>query len=139
MATEIKTSIIINALPDQVWKVLTNFDEYKNWNPFIKTVTGNVAVNNKIRVEFDAMTFKPKVLKYNTNQEFEWLGHLFFPGLFDGKHSFTLIDNEDGTTTLFQQEIFKGILVPLFKKKLLVETKLDFENMNKKLKEQVEK
>ncbi|WP_228479091.1 SRPBCC family protein [Flavobacterium soyangense] len=39
-------------------------------------------------LEAKGMTFKPKVLAFETNKEFRWLGHLLFPGLFDGEHKF---------------------------------------------------
>ncbi|MFM2360786.1 MAG: hypothetical protein RLY16_2779, partial [Bacteroidota bacterium] len=42
MAKEIKTTIEIHASPARVWEVLTNFDEYPNWNPFIKSLKGEV-------------------------------------------------------------------------------------------------
>ena len=138
MAAEIKTSIVINATPKKIWQVLTDFSAYPFWNPFIKSITGNVKMGEKIKVEFEKMTFKPKVLKYTKNQEFEWLGHLLFSGLFDGKHRFLLIDNGDGTTTFQHSESFKGILVPLFKKKLNTEFKPQFEEMNMALKVLVE-
>lgn len=80
------------------------------------------------------MTFEPKVLAYEPNKELRWPGHLLFAGLFDGEHKFKLIDNGNGTTTFQQNEIFKGILVPLFKKQLDTNTKSGFEEMNKKLK-----
>jgi hypothetical protein len=49
-----------------------------------------------------------------------------------------LIDNLDGTTTFIQSEKFGGILLPLFKKMLDVNTKEGFESMNKALKDRVE-
>ena len=88
MATEIKTSIIINANPEKIWTTLTNFENYSSWNPFIKSLSGEVSVGNKIKVEFEEMTFKPKVLVFTKNKEFKWVGHLLFPGVFDGKHHF---------------------------------------------------
>ena len=88
--------------------------------------------------EAKGMTFKPKILIFETNKELKWLGHLLFAGLFDGEHKFELIDNENGTTTFRQSEKFKGILVPLFKKQLDNNTKKGFEAMNKKLKELAE-
>lgn len=84
------------------------------------------------------MTFKPKVLAFEANQEFRWIGHLLIPGLFDGEHRFQLIDNGNGTTTFIQSEKFKGILVPLFKKMLDINTVNGFNEMNQKLKEIVE-
>lgn len=140
---EIKTDILINATPSKVWAILTNFDNYPNWNPFIKSITGQVAVGNKITAQIEPpnsskMTFTPKVLAFETNKEFRWLGHLLFAGLFDGEHKFELIDNQNGTTTFIQTESFKGILVPLFKKMLNTNTTNGFNLMNQKLKELAE-
>lgn len=144
MTTEIKTTIDINASSEQVWKVLTNFEKYSNWNPFIKSIRGKLAVGNRIIVrieppEANGMTFKPKVLVYETNKEIRWLGHLVFPGLFDGEHKLELIGNENGTTTFNQSEKFSGILVFLFQKMLDKNTKNGFVLMNQKLKELAEK
>lgn len=138
MKSTIETRIIINALPDKVWNVLTAFFEYPQWNPFIKAISGDVAVGNKIKVEFEQMTFKPKVLIFESNHKFVWLGHLLFKGIFDGKHSFELVDNGDGTTLLIQKEDFHGILIPLVGKKILPETQLKFQEMNEALKKRVE-
>ena len=143
MAKEIKTEILINATPVKVWSILTTFDNYPNWNPFIKSIKGDVKVGNEIIARLvppkaKGMTFKPKVLVFDANKEFRWIGHLLFPGLFDGEHKFELIDNGNGTTTFRQSEKFKGILVPLFKKMLDNNTINGFNEMNKKLKELAE-
>lgn len=144
MALEIKTAITINATPKKVWEIFTNFREYPNWNPFIKSLEGEVIVGKKIRVrikppEVKGMTFKPTVETFIENSKFSWIGHLLFPGLFDGTHKFELSDNGNGTTTFIQSEKFKGILVPFFKKQLNNNTKNGFIAMNEKLKELSEK
>lgn len=143
MAKEIKTEIVINATPSKVWSILTNFDNYPNWNPFIKSLRGEVKVGNKITARIEppgakGMTFKPTILTYETNKELSWLGHLFIAGLFDGQHKFELIDNRNGTTTFIQSEKFSGILLPLFKKMLDTNTINGFNAMNNKLKELAE-
>lgn len=143
MAKEIKTEILINATPEKVWSILTNFDNYPKWNPFIKSIKGDVKVGNKITARIEppeakGMTFKPKILAFKTNKELKWLGHLLFAGLFDGEHKFELIDNGNETTTFRQSEKFKGILVPLFKKMLDNNTINGFNEMNKKLKDLAE-
>ncbi len=143
MAKEIKTEILIHSTPEKIWSILTNFNNYPNWNPFIKSIKGEVKVGNKITVRIEppeskGMTFKPKVLTFEPNKELSWLGHLMFAGLFDGEHKFELIDNGKGITTFRQSEEFKGILVPLFKKQLDNNTKRGVEEMNKKLKELAE-
>ena len=143
MAKEIKTEILIYASPVKIWSILTNFDNYPSWNPFIKSIKGEVKVGNKITArieppEASGMTFKPKILTLETNKELSWLGHLLFAGLFDGEHKFELIDNGNKTTTFKQSEKFNGLLVPLFKKQLDTNTKNGFAAMNMKLKELAE-
>ncbi|MBP6516471.1 MAG: SRPBCC domain-containing protein [Chitinophagales bacterium] len=144
MAKEIKTEILIQASPEKVWQVLTDFDHYLQWNPFIKSIEGNVAVGNTIKARIEppgatGMTFKPVVLVYTEAKEFRWLGHLLIKGLFDGEHCFRLIDNEDGSTTFIQSEKFTGVLVPLFSKMLDTNTIEGFRQMNEKLKQEAEK
>lgn len=139
MAKELSTSIIINATPEKVWSILTDFPNYEKWNPFITSISGTPEVGNKIEAHLQppgakSMTFKPKVLVFEREKEFRWIGHLGFPGLFDGEHRFQLIDNGDGTTTFIQSERFRGILVPLFRKMLDVNTKNGFIAMNEQLK-----
>ena len=140
---ELKTEILINASPQKIWDILVDFNNYQEWNPFIKSITGNVVVGNKIKVrleppEASGMTFNPKVLVFEEYKELRWLGNLLFPGLFDGEYKFELVDNGNGTTTFKQSEKFSGILVPLFRKMLDINTANGFNLMNQKLKELAE-
>lgn len=139
MTKQIKTSITINASKEKIWKILTDFKNYPEWNSFIKSVSGDVKVGNQIRIKLQGMTFKPIVLTLNENTELKWLGQLWFKGLFDGEHKFYLIDNGNGTTKFEQNENFSGILVKLFSKSLDKDTKMGFEQMNKELKLRAEK
>lgn len=144
MKKELKTEIHIEATPEKVWEILTAFDRYPDWNPFIKSIQGEPRTGTKIRVQIappgaKGMTFKPLVLAFEQEKEFRWIGQLFFPGLFDGEHRFELIDNKNGTTTFIQAERFKGILVPLLKKMLDTSTLEGFRAMNQRLKEEAER
>jgi len=140
---EIKTEIIINSNPNKVWDVLTNFDKNSEWNPFIKSISGNKKVGEQIIVrmqppESKSMTFKPVISKFEKNKEFCWKGKLFFKGLFDGEHYFKLSDNKNGSTTFTHGENFGGILVGLLGK-TLKNTKVGFELMNDAIKKESEK
>lgn len=140
---QIQTEILIHARPEKVWEVFTDFEAYPEWNPFIISLTGEVAEGSKFKVrlqppESKGMAFQPRVIVHRPGREFKWLGHLLFPGLFDGAHCFQLCDNGNGTTTFIQSETFTGILVPLFKKMLEVNTRNGFIAMNEQLKARVE-
>ncbi len=41
---QIETEILINAKPDKVWQVLTDFESHSKWNPFIKSISGEKKV-----------------------------------------------------------------------------------------------
>ncbi|MBN2616315.1 MAG: SRPBCC domain-containing protein [Bacteroidales bacterium] len=143
MNKEINTEIIIRTTPEEVWNILTDFQNYPKWNPFIHSLTGDVAVRNRIKVLLvppgsKGMTFKPVVLVYEPNKEFRWLGHLLLPGLFDGAHRFEIIDNGDDTVTFRQSEQFSGLLVSWFMKTQSENTKKGFEALNQKIKERAE-
>ena len=143
MDKEINTEIVIKAKTEEVWAVLTDFDNYQKWNPFIKLIKGQMVVGNRITVRLEppgasGMNIRPKVLAFVANKEFRWIGHLLLPGLFDGDHRFELVDNKNGTTTFKQSEKFKGLLIPLFKKMLDINTTNGFKQMNEKLKNIVE-
>lgn len=138
MKTSIETQIHINAKPESVWAILSNFEKYPDWNPFVKSLTGKVAVGERIRVVLPDMTFRPTVLKFDENTELRWLGKLLIKGVFDGEHYFKLTSNSNGTTTLTHGENFSGILVDLFRKKLETDTKSGFKMMNEALKNRVE-
>jgi hypothetical protein len=134
----IETQIQINATAERVWNVFADFEKYPEWNPFVKSLTGEVAAGRQITAVLPGMTFKPAVLKFEKNKELRWLGKLLFKGLFDGEHYFILRENEDNSTTFIHGENFSGLLVGLFKSKLLTETKTGFEEMNVALKKRVE-
>lgn len=143
-AKEIKTEILISASTEKVWAIFSDFKNYPKWNPFIKSLTGKVKVGEKINVTiqpYDSkpMSFKPKVLVFETNKEMRWIGRLLFGGLFDGKHQFEIIDNHNGTVTFKQSEVFKGILMPFFSKKKMENTRKGYEAMNQQLKELAER
>mgnify|MGYP001826850995 CR=1 FL=1 len=84
---EIRTETQIDAPPEEVWRVLTGFAEYGEWNPYIPWLEGNLAVGERLRVRLalpggSEMTIRPSVIRSDAPSEFRWLGHLLFPGLF---------------------------------------------------------
>lgn len=139
MAKTIHTSIIIHASADRVWNILTDTDRYPEWNPFIRSIRGELKEGNRITARIQKMTFKPMVLVYEKNRTLEWLGSLYIKGLFDGKHRFRITDNVDGSVTFEQSEVFKGILVGLFANMLDNDTQPGFVEMNEALKVRAER
>lgn len=140
---ELRTEIQIKATPEKIWSVLTDFRKYPEWNPMIKLFDGKLIEGEKVTVKLQqpgssAMIFKPTIKLVISNKTFRWQGHLLVPGLFDGEHIFEIADNKDGTSNFIHRENFKGILIPLFKKMIEVNTKQGFQSMNEELKKRCE-
>ncbi|GHV07583.1 hypothetical protein AGMMS50229_14650 [Campylobacterota bacterium] len=140
MKKQIETEIKISATPNTVWRILTDFASYPDWNPFIQWVRGEVKEQNHISIRIvpagsKGMTFNPIVLSVIENKEIKWFGSTICKGLFDGEHHFIIQDNRDQTTTFLQREYFSGLFVGLFDTK---NTETGFHAMNKKLKELAE-
>lgn len=112
-----------------------DFKNYPNWNPFIKSLSGNAEVGEQLTAQLflsgkKPMIFKPTVLKAIPNQEFRWLGKLGVKGLFDGEHYFKLEKLDDNRTLFTQGENFSGLLSGVLFKMIGEETKQGFESMN---------
>ncbi len=138
----LETEIQIKATPEKVWSILINLDQYTDWNPFIKKAEGKIQEGEKLEVCISPpngkeMVFKPTVKSVIKHSEFSWLGRFLFPGIFDGKHIFTITKTEDGCL-LVQKEKFSGLLVPLMWNNLEKGTREGFELMNNALKQRAE-
>jgi hypothetical protein len=67
---------------------------------------------------------------------FEWFGHLFVPGLFDGRHRFDLVPIPSGTL-LVHSESFGGLLVRPLHRSLDGSTRAGFQAMDEALRRRV--
>jgi hypothetical protein len=142
MPKALRTQIEIAASKEKVWGILTDFPAYPQWNPFIKSVSGEPRTGGKLDVHMQppggrGITLHPRILSATPGNELKWLGHLFVPRIFDGEHHFLIREKDADNVTFVQEEVFKGVLVP-FTGKLLEGTRQGFENMNEALKKRAE-
>ncbi len=142
MHYELHTEIEIDAPPEVVWEVLTDFATYGEWNPFVTSAEGIASVGHTLVTRFEppggrAATLKPKVTVVDNHETLEWLGHIGLPGLLDGRHRFELEATSTGTRVV-QSEQFDGVLVRLFRKSINTTTRAGFEAMNQALKSRAE-
>lgn len=144
MAREIYTAIEIGASAERVWRVLSDFADYPQWNPFIRRVRGQLAVGARLEVHIESpggrgMTFRSVILCAEPNCQLRWRGSLPIPGLFEGEHAFAIEPQSGGGVRLVQREVFKGLLVPLVWRWMEASTRRGFEAMNRALKAEAEK
>jgi hypothetical protein len=78
-----------------VWQVLTDFENYPAWNPFIKKMTGKPAKDAKLEVHMldphgGTIVLTPTVLVSEKYLELRWLGKLEGEREFNGEHIFLI-------------------------------------------------
>ena len=139
----IETSIVIDSTPEKVWGILTKFEEYELWNPFMTKVIGSATLNSKIEVNINTIsgkkrTYYPIITRCETNRELRWKGKSFLPGVFDGERIFILENSNDDKILFYHKEIFSGLGVRLVGNKLDESLRESFVTMNEALKVRAE-
>jgi hypothetical protein len=139
---EIRRELEIAAPAPRVWQVLTDFSSYPEWNPFMRSIEGDIAEGARIRVRIEppggrGVSIKPTVLVVEPERELRWIGRLLVPGVFDGVHSLRIDPIDEGRSRFTQAERFSGLTVGAFGS-LLTRTAAGFERMNAALKVRAE-
>ena len=137
----IQTDVVINASSSKVWQVLTDFEAYPQWNPFIRQMSGSARPGGQLTIGLNlsgsTITIQPTVLVVQPERELRWIGRLFIPGVFDGEHSFIIEPQGASQVHFVQSETFNGVLVP-FSGTILSDTERGFQEMNLALKKRAE-
>lgn len=141
---ELYSEIMIDAPAQVVWQLLTDFDSYPQWNPFILRASGEVKPGARLDAYLKppggmGVTIKPKVLKAEPDRELRWLGHFLTPGVFDGEHIFTIEPLGPDQVRFVQREEFKGWLAPLMLRLIGIRTQCGFGELNRALKAEAER
>jgi hypothetical protein len=132
---EMNTEIEIDAPPELVWGVLTDFASYPEWNPMIRKASGELRTGARLKVRFEpegsrGHTFRPKLIVVSPDREFRWLGWPRFPGLFDTEHYWIIEGNPDGKSLLRHGTVIYGLFAPLGSRTLERTSRSAFELMN---------
>ncbi len=139
---EVVTEIEINAPPERVWEILTDFAAYGKWNPFLYRVIGEANLGTQVRTFVRVLGRETKlnchIMTLEPNRELRWSWHLLGPGLYKGEHSFTIEPLDGGRVRFVNREQFSGVLVPLFSRSINRDTASGFKAMDQALKTRAE-
>jgi hypothetical protein len=143
----LQTRIEIQASPEQVWQILTDFaPRFPEWNPGgssagLREMKPREGETLEVLIQPSGgkeMTFRPVVLKVAPAQELRWRARLGIPGLFTGEHIFKIETVNDGRVRFIQREEFSGLLVGSWASRSEEDTWRGFREMNKALKDRAE-
>ena len=141
---EIRTEIEIAAPPAKVWSVITDFNNWKDWNPIINQVNGTASLGSELSITMrgkdgkDANKYMPVITKFKDPKSLRWRAKVMAGFLFTNDKVLELEETDSGTR-LIHIEAFSGILLPIFWNKLNNGVLSMLKSMNDALKVLVEK
>lgn len=111
------TEVVIDVPPHIVWRQVTAFEAYRDWNPFVIEAKAHFEVGKSIHFLEDLKQFgqhwiTAHFLDIRPPQSFVWKGHFIAPWLFTVRHSF-IVEAESNNHTRFRQiHENSGVLIP---------------------------
>ena len=115
MALELQSEILIPVPPEAVWRVLTAFGRYHEWNDFVVDVEGRCERGAKITVVMEVGLGEPNRLKATLTdvvppETLAWRSKFLLGSFVNTEHYFELY--RGGTHTLLLQGMRSGGLLP---------------------------
>ena len=140
---ELTTEIQINSRPEILWKVITDFKNYYQWNPILQKIKGEPLIGNQLEVHLRTLggknrIYRPKVIKITPDHELRWKGTFFLSQIFSGERIFLIQKLSENTVNFVNKEIFSGIGVRFTPKKMEDDIVASFKKMNEALKKTIE-
>ncbi len=125
-----EATTMIQASPEMIWQILTDAKGYPKWDPNMVRLEGTVALGQKIKAYTTldpGRAFPAKVTVFEPGRQMVWTSGLPL-GLFKGERTFMITPHGDGSVTVKAQEVFTGMLMPLFGRAIpdLTQTFRDF-------------
>jgi len=120
---ELRTEIEIAAPLKKVWSILTDFENWKGWNPIVNQASGAASLGSKLSITMcgkdgkDGPKYMPTVTNFEEPKSFRWRAKMMAGFIFTNDKVFELEEINSGTR-LIHRELFSGILVPMFWSKL---------------------
>jgi demethylmenaquinone methyltransferase / 2-methoxy-6-polyprenyl-1,4-benzoquinol methylase len=116
----IAAEVEIDAPPERVWEVLTDFAAYPDWNPFMFSVEGVAETGAHLRIAMQRrgggiLRFGARVLLSDPPRELAWSGEGLkghWPGLVRGERRVVIDPLADNRSRLRMRTTFSGLLSP---------------------------
>jgi hypothetical protein len=110
-------STAVEASKPEVWAVLTNFDDYDQWNPVITSASGEPVVGAELDLELtlpghDPEELDAEVLIARGERKLRWQDRLVVPGVRDLEYEFIIQPVEPGRVVVVQLLRSEGLLAP---------------------------
>jgi hypothetical protein len=140
-ATNAHRQVVVTAPRDVVWRLLTDFDGYSAWNPYITRARGEARVGETVTLhelnQGEPEDFECEVMDVKEQRKLRWRCRKYgVPGLLDREHAFRVLPIDGERVWLVYDGRLEGIFQPFTD---LDDLKLGYRRMTNALKERAER
>jgi hypothetical protein len=110
-----RDAVVVEAPRERIWSLLTEFDAYRDWNPYITRASGSALEGATVDLHAepqgeDAEDLTAKVLIVHPRRKLEWQTRKFAPGVLDHEQIFRVIPAGPNRWRIVQEARFEGVL-----------------------------
>jgi hypothetical protein len=140
-ATTVHDEMVVTAPRTLVWELLTDFEGYADWNPYIVRARGEARKGAEVELwlelhEGDLEKFECDVLDVKERRKLRWLCRTYgVPGVLDREQTFHVLPLGPGRVRLVYDGRLEGLFQPFTD---LDHLKLGYKRMTHALKERAE-
>lgn len=108
-------AITIEAAPEVVWKILTDAAGYPRWDKTMDRIEGRLASGEMVKfyTHLSDQAFPVRVTEFRPMEKLMFTGGMPL-GLFKSQRTHLLTTVGDGQTRFTTEEVFSGLLLPIF-------------------------
>lgn len=136
-APELRTETVVDAPPERVWEVLTDFGRWDEWNPTLFRASGPPTVGTEVRMKLRlgpiSVPMRQQILSLDPPRELVWRSRQPIQSALDVIRRFQIEPLEGGRSRLVQSETTDGYLARLEVKLLGNAITRGYENLGQAL------
>ena len=138
-----RTTFRVDASPQKVWEILTDFDRWAAWNPSVPSIAGEPHIGSTVKMTLampgrPSATVKATLTEIMPERRLVWDGTVGPRWLFAGHREFLIEPAADGTASVTHVEEVSGLLLPLFRLVMGSAIQRHHDGLNDALKERAE-
>jgi hypothetical protein len=117
-ARSYRDAVVVDAPRSAIWSLLTDFDRYPEWNPYITEGHGTATAGSTVELGFsstegaEAETRSATVLIVKPRRKLEWRTRILAPGVLDREQVFRVLPMRSGRWLVVQEVRIEGVLAP---------------------------
>jgi hypothetical protein len=110
-----RDAVVVAAPRAVIWDMLTDFEHYDEWNPYLTQGSGMATVGSNVEFVFRADTrgadpTVATILIVHPQRKLEWRTRVVAPGILDREQIFRVLPLDSGRWRVVQEVRFEGLL-----------------------------